>query len=453
MLDILIKNGCYPDYSENAFKKANIGLEGGKITYIGDDEPEAAEVIDASGRVVSPGFIDIHMHEEDFHEGKHYCIADMMLRQGVTMALGGNCGTLHQTVREFRDTIDELGGSPINYMMLSGYNHYWTELGLGHLDKSTPEQRKSVHESIKKDLEAGACGLSFGIEYDPGMTEDEIVEASDFMEDPGLLVAAHYRADGEKSIEAINEMISVQSKIKQRFQISHLSSCSALGTMDESLRIINEYIEKDPRLNYDTYPYDAFSTYMGSTVFDPGCLEGWKKDYGDLLLTAEPYLFQRATKESFDDCRANHPEMLVVAFVMNEDEIAQAISNPNGMVASDGIIANGLGHPRAAGTFPRVLGKYVREEKVVDLITGLRKMTLEPAKRLDMENRKGDIHVGADADITIFDPETIIDGPKFENIDIPNKGIDYVIVNGKIALKDNEFINDRAGKFIAYQDK
>ena len=453
MLDILIKNGCYPDYSENAFRKANIGLEGGKITYIGDDEPEAAEVIDASGRVVSPGFIDIHMHEEDFHEGKHYCIADMMLRQGVTMALGGNCGTLHQTVREFRNTIEELGGSPINYMMLSGYNHYWTGLGLGHLDKSTPEQRKSIHESIKKDLEAGACGLSFGIEYDPGMTEEEIVEASDFMEDPGLLVAAHYRADGEKSIEAINEMISVQSKIKQRFQISHLSSCSALGTMDESLRIINEYIEKDPRLNYDTYPYDAFSTYMGSTVFDPGCLEGWKKDYGDLLLTAEPYLFQRATKESFDDCRANHPEMLVVAFVMNEDEIAQAISNPNGMVASDGIIANGLGHPRAAGTFPRVLGKYVREEKVVDLITGLRKMTLEPAKRLDMENRKGDIHVGADADITIFDPETIIDGPKFENIDIPNKGIDYVIVNGKIALKDNEFINDRAGKFIAYQDK
>ena len=145
--------------------------------------------------------------------------------------------------------------------------------------------------------------------------------------------------------------------------------------------------------------------------------------------------------------------MLVVAFVMNEDEIAAAISNPNGMVASDGIIAHGNGHPRAAGTFTRVLGKYVREDKVVDLVTALRKITLEPAKRLEIENRKGDIHVGADADITIYDPETIIDGPSFQDISLPNKGIDYVIVNGEIALKDNEFIDDRAGEFIAYQDK
>ena len=453
MLDFLIKNGKYPDYTKNALVKGNIGIEDGKITYIGTDEPDAKKVIDAEDRVVAPGFIDIHMHEEDFHEGKHFCIADMMLKQGVTMAVGGNCGTLHQNVREFRDTIEELGGSPINYMMLSGYNHYWTEQGLGHFDKSTPEQRKVIHESIKKDLEAGACGISFGIEYDPGMTEEEIIEAANICDDSGMLIAAHYRADGEKSIPAIEEMIRIQQGIKQRFQISHLSSCSALGTMEESLRIINEYIAKDPRLNYDTYPYDAFSTHMGSTVFDPGCLEGWKKDYSDLLLTAEPYLFQRATKESFDDCRANHPEMLVVAFVMNEDEIASAISNPNGMVASDGIIANGLGHPRAAGTFPRVLGKYVREDKVVDLVTGLRKITLEPAKRLDMEHRKGDIHVGADADITIFDPETIIDGPSFTDLTVPNKGIDYVLVNGKIALKDNEVIDDRAGGFISYSEK
>ena len=145
--------------------------------------------------------------------------------------------------------------------------------------------------------------------------------------------------------------------------------------------------------------------------------------------------------------------MLVVAFVMNEDEIAAAIANPNGMVASDGILRNGNGHPRAAGTFTRVLGKYVREDKVVDLITALRKITLEPAKRLELEDRKGDIHVGADADITIFDPDTIIDGPNFQDLSILNKGIDYVIVDGKIALKDNEFVDDRAGRFISFFEK
>ncbi|MBQ6089523.1 MAG: amidohydrolase family protein [Firmicutes bacterium] len=453
MLDILIKNGSYPVYDENVLVKGNIGIEFGKIAYIGDEEPEAAKVIDAAGRVVSPGFIDIHMHEENFSKGKEYCIANMMLKQGVTLAVGGNCGVMNQTVREFRDTIDELGGAPINYMMLSGYNNYWVKEGLGHFDKSTPEQRKAIHEKIKEDLEAGACGISFGIEYDPGMTTEEIIEAAGVSDDEHLLVAAHYRADGERSLEAIAEMIEVQKNINKKFQISHLSSCSAMGTMEKSLDMINRYMEEDPRLNYDTYPYNAFSTNIGSTVFDPGCLEGWKKDYCDLLLTDDPYKNQFATKETFDDCRANHPEMLVVAFVMNEDEIAAAISNPNGMVASDGIIAHGNGHPRAAGTFTRVLGKYVREDKVVDLTTALRKITLEPAKRLEIENRKGDIHVGADADITIFDPETIIDGPSFQDISLPNKGIDYVIVNGEIALKDNEFIDDRAGEFIAYQDK
>ncbi|MBQ2161585.1 MAG: amidohydrolase family protein [Firmicutes bacterium] len=453
MLDILIKNGSYPDYKEGVLKKANIGLEGGRIEYIGDDEPEASKVIDADGRVVAPGFIDIHMHEENFAEGKHYCIAEMMLKQGVTLAVGGNCGVMNQTVREFRDTIDELGGAPINYMMLSGYNHYWTELGLGHLDKSTPEQRKNIQEKMKEDLEAGAIGISFGIEYDPGITEEEIIEAANMNDDDDLLVAAHYRADGANSIAAIEEMADIQSKIGKRFQISHLSSCSAMGTMKESLDVINSYMEKDPRLNYDTYPYNAFSTYIGSTVFEPGCLEAWHKDYSDLLLQGDPYKNQPATKESFEDARENYPDMLVVAIVMNEDEIAEAIANHNGMVASDGIISNGNGHPRAAGTFPRVLGKYVREDKVVDLVTALRKITLEPAKRLDMEHRKGDIQLGADADITIFDPETIIDGPTFQDITLPNKGIDYVIVNGEIALKDNEIIDDRAGEFIAYQDK
>ena len=453
MLDILIKNGSYPDFNENELKKANIGIEDGKITYIGEEAPEADKVIDAEGRVVSPGFIDIHMHEEDFTEGRKYIIAEMMAKQGVTTAVGGNCGVLHQTVKEFRDTVEELGGAPVNYMMLSGYNAYWTELGLGHYDKSTLEQRAVIKEKIKSDLEAGAIGISFGIEYDPGITTEEMIEAANMNDDDGLLVAAHYRADGINSIPAIEEMIEIQSNIGKRFQISHLSSCSAMGTMKEALDTINSYIEKDPRLNYDTYPYNAFSTYIGSTVFEPGCLEAWHKDYSDLLLQGEPYKNQPATKESFEDARENYPDMLVVAIVMNEDEIAAAIANPNGMVASDGIIANGNGHPRAAGTFPRVLGKYVREDKVLDIVTALRKISLEPAKRLDMEHRKGDIHVGADADITIFDPETIIDGPSFADINLPNKGIDYVIVNGKVAVKDNEFIDDRAGKFIAYADK
>ena len=248
-------------------------------------------------------------------------------------------------------------------------------------------------------------------------------------------------------------MIDIQESTGKRFQVSHLSSCSAMGQMREALDLINEENAKNPRFNYDTYPYNAFSTHIGSTVFEDGCLEAWGKDYSDIMLTEEPYKNVRCNKEIFEDARKNYPDMLAVAFVMNEEEIAQAITNPIGMVASDGIINNGLGHPRAAGTFPRVLGKYVREEKKLDLLTALRKMTLEPARRLELEHRKGVIKENADADITIFDPETIIDGPEFGNIDIPNKGIDYVIVNGQVAVKDNEMISEKAGKFISHADK
>ena len=171
------------------------------------------------------------------------------------------------------------------------------------------------------------------------------------------------------------------------------------------------------------------------------------------MLTMDPYKNVRCTKEIFEDARKNYPGMYAVAFVMNEDEIADAVANPIGMVASDGILNNGNGHPRAAGTFPRVLGKYVREEGRLDLITALKKMTLEPAKRLEIDHRKGIIKEGADADITIFDPDTIIDGPEFGNIDVPNRGIDYVIVNGKIAVKDNQMLTQQAGKFISYFEK
>ena len=140
---------------------------------------------------------------------------------------------------------------------------------------------------------------------------------------------------------------------------------------------------------------------MGSAVFEDGCMETWGKSYDSVLLTDEPYKNVRCTKEIFEKARAEYPEMLAVAFVMNEDEIAAAVANKYGMIGSDAIISNGGGHPRAAGTFPRVLGKYVREEGRLSLIDGLRKMTLTPADRLNLKS-KGRIKEGCDADLTIL---------------------------------------------------
>ncbi|MEG0794156.1 MAG: amidohydrolase family protein [Lachnospiraceae bacterium] len=449
MYDLLIKGGKFPDFKTELMTEGNIGIENGKVTYIGIDQPEAKEVINAIGKVVSPGFIDIHMHEENFvQEGNKYIIAQMMLEMGVTTAVGGNCGMQNQDLAKFKETIKAMGGSPINYIMLAGYNTFRYELNIGRYDEANSEQRRIIKDRLIRELNEGAFGISFGIEYDPGITYEEIIDAINCIDDPKLLVAAHYREDCIKDISSVKEMIKIAENIPFKFQISHLSSCSAMGYMEESLKVINEAMKSNPRLNYDTYPYNAFSTHMGSAVFEDGCLEGWKKDYDSILLTDEPYKDVRCTKEIFEKVRVEYPDMLAVAFVMNEEEIAAAIANQNGMVASDAIITNGNGHPRAAGTFPRVLGKYVREDKVLPLIDAIRKITKEPADRLEMRN-KGRIELGSDADITIFNPDTIMDGATFSDLHIKPIGIDYVIINGAIAMHKNETINNRLGGFIS----
>lgn len=449
MYDILIKNGRYPDYDKMEFVEGDVAVKDGVIVAIGKIEEDAELIIDASNRIVSPGFIDIHMHEEWFlRDGEKYDIAEYMLKMGVTTCLGGNCGSAHQPLQVFKETIEKLGGSPVNYMMQAGYNTARVEMGIDHYSPATSEQIEALAEKMQEDILNGAYGISFGLEYDPGITFEEIMDVLNAQPQEDLYVSAHYREDSKGAMKSIDEMIRIAKESGKRFQISHLSSCSGMGQMKESLEVLNKAMKEMPGLQYDTYPYIAFATRIGTTVFDDGCFENWGKSYESIWMTDGKYKNQFCTKETFEEVRKNDPELRVVAFVMNEDEITAAIANPvSGMIGSDGGVNNGTGHPRAAGTFPRVLGKYVREEKALPLVNALCKMTKMSADRLNLF-RKGRIELGCDADITIFDPETIADGATFESLDVPTKGIDAVIVKGKLALKENVIVNGRAGTFI-----
>ena len=451
MYEIKIINARYPDYDTKTFKVNDICIKDGKIVYIGKTTEKAKLVIDGDGYITSPGFIDIHMHEEEL--GKYpdldtFYIGERMLRMGVTTALGGNCGINYQPPEEFIEAVGR-HGSPINYMLKIGYNTLRKNAGLDSpFDPMSPEVLEQIKMEIVKTLETGVKGISFGIEYSPGISYEEMLEVSKLLDPQRHMVSAHYRKDGADSMVSIEEMIGLSRESSVPMQISHIGSCSGYGFMEKSLDMIDRANGDGIDVMADCYPYNAFCTYIGSTVFEEGCIEKWDVGYDSIMMTEEPYRNMHCTKEIFNDARTNYPDMLAVAFVMKEKEIIDAMKHPCVMIGSDEIYNGSKGHPRGAGSFPRVLGKYVREEKIMSLVEALNKMTKMPADRLGLTG-KGQIREGFHADITMFSEGSIIDRADFNNPIEPPEGIEYVFINGKLALRDGEIIDGTAGGFIS----
>lgn len=451
MYDLIIRNGSVVDFDKMELVTLDIGIKDGKISAMDRDlRGDSKKTIDAKDKIVSPGFVDIHMHEETIgftNDADDYDIANKMLLMGVTTAVGGNCGNNRMKINDFFKFVDE-NGAPVNYLLYTGHNYYRSLLGVDRYASPTEKQLEEMIELIKEDItENGAIGLSFGLEYSPGISYEEIISICNEISNYDILLSAHYRSDANKGVESVEELIKISEDTGLPMQVSHIGSCTAMGDMRESLDLIQEAIDKGLSIAADCYPYDAFSARLGSTVYDEGCFERWNKDYDSILLTEEPYKNVRCNKEIFHKAREEYPDMQAVAFVMNEDEIIEALGAPFVYVASDGVLNRSQGHPRAAGTFPRVLGKYVRDENKLNLMDQLSKMTKLPAQRLKL-NRKGQIDIGMDADIVIFDYDKIIDKATFDNPTQPPEGINYVIIDGKIAIDNGKLVNKRLGKSI-----
>lgn len=451
MLDLKIINGKLIDAQKEEMLPLQLGIKDGKIACIGKDLPEAGRVIDAKGCLVSPGFIDIHMHEEDFSvtNRQEWDISECMLRMGVTTAVIGNCGSNRQHPSEVEAEIAKKG-CPVNYLAYIGHNFLRKQVGnFDPRAESTPEQVEQMARMVRDAIDDGAIGVSYGIEYAQGMTLAEELGICRYIRGRReLLLSAHYRRDGDLAIPSIDEMAQLGRELDIPFQISHLSSCSAYGNMQEALERIEAYRREGLDLTVDAYPYDAFSTDIGSDVFGPGALERLGATYADVELTDEPYEHVRCTEELFYEVRKSHPHMYVICHVMREEDIALAMAHPLVMVASDGLFRNHKGHPRGAGTFPRFLGKYVRDEGVCDFYTGIRKITSMPAQRLRLDDRKGFLKEGFDADITIFDNERIHDNSTFDHPQLAPDGIEWVILDGKIAVKGKNILNGSCGRYL-----
>ncbi len=465
-MDYVIKNGTIFDPESKKMMVSNIGIKGNKIDIITSNPIEGSIEINAEGLTVVPGFIDIHIHEDPLTDGIiKYNTQETMLRMGVTTVAGGNCGFSPLNVGEYFNHVNETG-CPVNILLYIGYNTIRGTLAASEGEHSSAYRLGNVYDHIsnfemdklkplvRKGLDDGAIGLSFGLEYTPGCTTEEMIEMGSILSNcEKTLIGTHFRYDSDRCLESINESITVAKETKVPYQFSHIGSCAGYGAgyMEESLKLLTEARDSGIDIMTDCYPYDAFSTLIGSAVFDEGCFERWGVDYNSVFITEGRYKNEYCTREIFEFLRLNEPNTRVVCFAMNEKAIFDAYKNPYVFVASDGKITNNQGHPRGAGTFPRVLGRVVNINKVICFEEAIEKMTLMPANRLGFKN-KGRLKEGCDADITIIDRENIIDNATYDNPTAPPSGIEYVFVNGKLSLEKGTIVSNSNGKSIKRQD-
>jgi len=317
-MKLLIKNGLLVDPANRIQAKLNLLVEDGKVALVTADAPEADQVIDAEGKIVAPGFIDLHLHEDPIGEDGHIArsIFDAMLRMGVTTAVGGNCGINVYDPGDYLDIV-ERDGAPVNVAMLAGHT-YFRELS-GAADKYariTPEQQAKLESDLDRALERGCAGISFGLRYVPGTDQDEFWAVAARCKKDGKLITAHVRDDAERVFKAVDEVAQAGIANGIPVQISHVGSMAGFGQMEQLMQQVDAYRANGLDIACDCYPYFAFSTRIGETTYDDGWLDRYHCDYSACMLTEGKYKGQRCTEETFYEMRRDFPRCITVCFVM-----------------------------------------------------------------------------------------------------------------------------------------
>jgi len=438
--DLVILNGRVIDPESKTDAVRNLGITNGKIKTISRTQLEGRNTIDAHGLVVSPGFIDLHQHGQD-EENFRFKALD-----GVTSALELEVGTGDVD----RWYAEREGKSLINYGVSAGHlaarmaamKEPVTFLPTGEAARraATDAEIADMKQRLEQNLKRGAVAVGFGIQYTPQASHWEILEMFRVAARYGASCHVHMRNAGAKepasSVQALEELLSAAAITGAPLHVVHVHSTGGPAT-PKLLQMIGEARSRGLDVTTECYPYIAGMTEIKSAIFNEGWQEVFGIDYKDLQWAATG---ERLTKETFEKYRQTGG--MVAVFSMTEEIVVEALKNPLTMIASDGILEKGKGHPRTAGTYSRILGKYVREDHALSLLDALTKMTLMPAQRLErrvpsMKN-KGRIRVGADADLTIFDPQTISDRSTFQNPAQPSAGVRFVVVNGVLLVKEGQ---------------
>jgi len=456
--DIVISDGRVMDPETGLDDIRYVGIRGGTIESISEEPLQGRTTINAGGLVVAPGFIDLHAH------GQSARANEFQAMDGVTTALELEGGVIdipvflalregdavlnygasisHAEVRtwvmpEHTDKITEA----LDVMRESGETNEVAldEIGDafndGRNEALDPVQYPALWARLEQGLNDGALGVGMPHQYYPGVTYDEIFRLFQFAAGHDVPIYTHVRDMG---VAPMQEVIANSVATGASLHIVHMNS-SSLWDYQTNLDLILGAQERGADITTEAYPYTAASTGIRSAIFDPGWQERLKISYEDLQWQDTG---ERLTEETF----RNYYEEggVLIIHMMKPEWIAAQIGDPRVMVASDGMPYAPGAHPRSAGTFSRFLGRYIRGQELLPLMDALKKITLMPAQRLEnvspQMKRKGRIQEGSDADITIFDPEHIVDTADFDGELTYSEGVEFVLVNGQFVVRDGSLV-------------
>jgi N-acyl-D-aspartate/D-glutamate deacylase len=442
--DLVIANGRVMDPESSLDAPRALGIIGGKIAAISETPLKGKATIDAKGLVVAPGFIDLHEHGQ---EPRNY---QFQAHDGVTTSLELEAGTddvgQWYAAREGKSLINfgvSIGHIPTRMRVLGGPGGFLPTGEAAHR-AATPDELARLEEEMDKGFRQGALAEGMGVNYTPGATHGEIVEMFRVAAKYGASVHVHLRYGGlqepNTGLAGLEEVLAAAAATGAPLHVVHITSMGLKFT-PELIAMVEGAQRQGLDVTTECYPYTAGSTALQSAIFDPGWQESMGITYKDIQWAATG---ERLTEETFEKYRKQGG--VVVIHSIPEEAARTAVANPIVMIASDGMPITGAKvHPRGQATFSRVLGHYVRDEKVLDLMTALRKMTLMPARRLEKRaptfRNKGRIKVGADADITIFDPARVIDKATYDQPLQYSEGIAFVLVNGVPVVKDGQLVD------------
>ncbi len=475
--DIVFRNARLVDGTGGPSRLGDLALKDDRIAALGDlGDMRAAREIDLAGKVLCPGFIDVHTHDD------RALLADPLMTckvsQGVTTVVTGNCGVslapLDISTRppapmdliceepegffaDFGDYLGALDRDPPATNALAQVGHASLRVGaMDRLDRAASgTEIKVMRGALEAALEAGAIGLSTGLFYPPASAAptEEVIELAKALAGYRALHTTHMRDESDHVTESLEETFRIGREAKVPVVISH-HKCAGLnnyGRSRETLALIETARGRQP-VGLDVYPYVASSTTLDSVrgMQASRVLVAWSKPHPEAAgrdladVAAEMGLSQTDAVEALLPAGG-------IFFSMDEEDVRRILSYPHSMIGSDGLPHDVHPHPRLWGTFPRVLGHYGREAGLFSLEEAVRKMTSLSAARFGLKDR-GTLREGAYADLVVFDPDTVEDAATFDNPKQPAKGIEMVVVNGRPVWQDRQHTGARPGRTLRRQD-